>query len=74
MLLQFQESADESTLIECNVIGGEPRDFYNLTLWKNGLLVAEVTAGDYLSYVTQSRPYGTYTCAAGGIINSSYVV
>ena len=76
MLLQFQQSAfttDESTLIKCNAIGGEPRDFHNLTLWKNGQQLAQVT-GDYLSYITQFHPYGTYTCAVDGITNSSLLL
>ena len=73
MLLQFQQSVltkDESTLIECNAIGGEPRDFYNLTMWKDSQQLDKVT-GDYLSYHTQTHPYGAYTCAVGDIMNSS---
>lgn len=73
VLLQVQQLAlttNESTSIECSVVGGGPRESFNLTLWRNTQLVDKVT-GDYLSYVTRFHPYGTYTCAVGGIANSS---
>ena len=71
--LIFEESVlmqTESTIVECTAIGGESPEIFNLTLWRNGELLAQVS-GDHLTYTTSSGSYGTYTCDVDGVQNSS---
>ena len=73
VLLHFQQPSlpqGESTVVECTAVGGEPREAFNLTLWRNNELLTSVN-GECLTYTTQSHLYGTYTCAVGNIQNSS---
>ena len=60
----------ESTIVECTAIGGEPPELFNLTLWRNDELLAQVS-GDHLTYTTSPGSYGTYTCDVDGVQNSS---
>ena len=69
----FEESIfiqAESTIVECTAIGGESTELFNLTLWRNDELLAQVS-GDHLTYTTSPGSYGTYTCDVDGVQNSS---
>ena len=72
MYLQFEESILtelESTIVQCTAVGGESPELFNLTLWRNHQLLAQVNG----SYTTTPHTYGTYTytCAVGDIQNTS---
>ena len=58
------------TIVQCTAIGGESPELFNLTLWRNGELLAQVS-GDHLTYTTSPGSYGTYTCDVDGVQNSS---
>ena len=76
VLLHFQQSSltlGESTVVECTAVGGEPREAFNLTLWRNNEFLTGVN-GDRLSYSTEHNPFGTYRCAVGNIQNSSVML
>lgn len=68
--LNFIKSTVETTTVECTAIGGESVELFNLTLWRNDQLLAQVN-GDYLSYATRPQSYGQYTCAVDGLQDSS---
>ena len=73
MYLQFEESVLtelESTIVQCTAVGGESPELFNLTLWRNHQLLAQVN-GSYLNYTTTLHSYGTYTCAVGDTQNTS---
>ena len=71
--LMFEESTlilTESTIVECTAIGGKSPELFNLTLWRNDELLAQVN-GDHLTYTTSPGLYGTYICDVDGVQNSS---
>ena len=68
--LAFEESTLIHTIVECTAIDGESPELFNLTLWRNGELLAQVS-GDHLTYTTSPGSYGTYTCGVDGVQNSS---
>ena len=73
MYLRFAESTliqTQSTTMECIAIGGASPELFNLTLWRNDVLLAQVS-GDHLTYTTSPGLYGTYTCDVDGVQNSS---
>ena len=60
----------ESNSVNCSAIGLESSEPFNLTLWRNDQLLAQVS-GDYLSYRTPPHSYGTYTCVVDGLQDSA---
>ena len=68
--LAFEESILIHTTVECTAIGGESPELFNLTLWRNDELLAQIN-GDCLTYTTSPGSYGTYTCNVDGVQNSS---
>ena len=56
----------ETTTVECTAVGGEPVEAYNLTLWRNGELLAHVI-GSHLSHMTTPYQYGAYRCSVDNI-------
>ena len=70
MNLTFAESLTEPDTVQCTAIGGESPELFNLTLWRNDEVLAQVS-GDHLTYTTSPGLYGTYTCGVDGVQNSS---
>ena len=71
--LMFEESTlihPAFTTVQCTAIGGESPELFNLTLWRNDELLAQVSE-DHLTYTTSPGSYGTYTCGVDGVQNSS---
>ena len=68
--LAFEESTLIHTIVECTAIDGESPELFNLTFWRNDVLLAQVS-GDHLTYTTSPGSYGTYTCDVDGVQNSS---
>ena len=69
--LHSEEVGGGVSTVECIAVGGEPPDVFNLTLWRNGQLLAH-TNGDHLSYRTRPHAdYGNYTCRVGDLHNTS---
>ena len=68
--LHSEEVGVGVSTVECIAVGGEPPDAFNLTLWRNGQLLAH-TNGDHLSYSTRPHDYGNYTCRVGDLHNTS---
>ena len=69
MVLHFGEpilTGFETTAVECSAVGGEPVEAYNLTLWRNGELLAHVN-GSHLSHMTTPYQYGAYRCSVDSI-------
>ena len=73
MNLVFEETTlihPAFTIVQCTAIDGESPELFNLTLWRNDELLAQVS-GDHLTYTTSPGLYGTYTCGVNGVQNSS---
>ena len=69
MVLHFGEpilTGFETTTVECSAVGGEPVEAINLTLWRNGELLAHVI-GSHLSHMTTPYQYGAYRCSVDSI-------
>ena len=69
MVLHFGEpilTGFETTTVECTAVGGEPVEAINLTLWRNGELLAHVN-GSHLSHMTSPYQYGAYRCSVDSI-------
>ena len=56
----------ETTTVECTAVGSEPVEAINLTLWRNGELLAHVN-GSHLSHMTTPYQYGAYRCSVDSI-------
>ena len=69
VMLHFGEpilTGFETTTMECTTVGGEPVEAINLTLWRNGELLAHVN-GSHLSHMTTPYQYGAYRCSVDSI-------
>ena len=63
----------ETTAVECNAVGGEPVEAYNLTLWRNEELLAHVN-GRHLSHMTTPYQYGAYRCSVDSIHETAILI
>ena len=76
MVLHFGEpilTGFETTTVECTAVGGEPVEAINLTLWRNGELLAHVN-GSHLSHMTTPYQYGAYRCSVNNIHETAIIM
>lgn len=63
-------ASNELNVVECTIASGQPE---NISLWKNGQLLAQ-TNETYLQYEIMPSQFGTFSCQAGNVSNSSLVL